>query len=256
MVNRLLIAAGIIVSIIVMAILIYRTRKSAADSKDKMMMMIKIFMSYLQFVGLAAGLQIDWPKQLLSYFSIQSGVTSASDRIVSLDCWLRQADSPVGEVFFEMQVRALCPSLLGVASWCGWVGWWVAGWVAWDALGGRCSCVASAPSRAHPLTRAPPPSPPFPRLQFVYTMLPIFGLSLIALYWGGSYAYKYFTMKRHTVDGVKKLRSVHTDSAVVSVIVFAFFLHPTITQQVGHASAPPLPPPPAAHSPTIAQCHG
>ena len=63
-------------------------------------------------------------------------------------------------------------------------------------------------------------------------MLPIFGLSLIALYWGSSYAYKYFTMKRHTIDGVKKLRSVHIDSAVVSVIVFAFFLHPTITQQV------------------------
>ena len=192
-VNRLLIAAGIIASIIVMAVLIYRTRKSASDKSDKFMMMIKIFMSYLQFVGLAAGLNIDWPQQLLAYFSIQSGVTSASDRIVSLDCWLRQADSPVGEVFFEMQV---------------------------------CGCHAFALSRGDADLRVGLCQ------QFVYTMLPIFGVSLILLFWGGQFFYKYFTLKRHVDSVVAKLKSVAIDSTIVSVIVFAFFLHPTITQQV------------------------
>ena len=63
-------------------------------------------------------------------------------------------------------------------------------------------------------------------------MLPIFGLSLIALYWGGTFAWKYFHLKRHTEEVVSAMKQYHIESSIVSVLVFAFFLHPTITQQV------------------------
>lgn len=73
--------------------------------------------------------------------------------------------------------------------------------------------------------------------QIMYTILPAAGLFLICLFWFLLWFYRYFTMKRHIPAEVATLRRTHAESCIVSVLVFAFFIHPTITQQVGAARA-------------------
>lgn len=73
--------------------------------------------------------------------------------------------------------------------------------------------------------------------QIMYTILPAAGLFLICLFWFLLWFYRYFTMKRHIPAEVATLRRTHAESCIVSVLVFAFFIHPTITQQVGAVRA-------------------
>ena len=130
--NLLLISGGAIAAFLIMGFLIYTTRKSAKNDKDLMMMMIKIFMSYIQFVSLAVGLEIDWPPALVSLFRAQQGASSVTELFISFDCALASPDgdpSSTGqaassggiELFYQTQILYVSSPVV-----CGCVGVWVA----------------------------------------------------------------------------------------------------------------------------------
>ena len=131
--NLLLISGGAIAAFLIMGFLIYTTRKSAKNDKDLMMMMIKIFMSYIQFVSLAVGLEIDWPPALVSLFRAQQGASSVTELFISFDCALASPDgdpSSTGqaassggiELFYQTQILYVSSPVV-----CGCVGVWVRG---------------------------------------------------------------------------------------------------------------------------------
>lgn len=117
--NLLLIATGVTVAFGVMGFLIYTTRKSAKNEKDLMMMMIKIFMSYVQFVSLAAGLEIDWPSSLTTLFRAQQGAGSVTELFISFDCALETpAAGDLGntDLFYKTQILYFFIPFMGVTA--------------------------------------------------------------------------------------------------------------------------------------------
>ena len=71
--------------------------------------------SYIQFVSLAVGLEIDWPAPLMSLFRAQQGASSVTELFISFDCALGSPDDGQSgeegtELFYKTQILCVIPT--------------------------------------------------------------------------------------------------------------------------------------------------
>ena len=59
------------------------------DDKKFLGVCFKIFLNYMQMIGIVASFDLKWPYYSRSYFSMQSGIGNFSTQFFSLECFTK-----------------------------------------------------------------------------------------------------------------------------------------------------------------------
>jgi len=116
--------AGLIAVTVVGSIMIRLQMNKENSENEKLSIMMKIFTSYLQLVSLFGNIDMDWPDQVAELFDRQNTISSAGDKIFSIDCVLnREVKEDDTEVFFQKFLFYMLLPILAVSfSACFWTG--------------------------------------------------------------------------------------------------------------------------------------
>jgi hypothetical protein len=88
----------LIAVVIICAVFLRSTLKTAYEPEAQHSIYLKIFANYLQLVLLVTQLSLDWPSFVLSFFKIQSYAGSVDKQILSFDCYFA-AEDPQGDSY-------------------------------------------------------------------------------------------------------------------------------------------------------------
>lgn len=105
-----------VVIIFIAGLMVKSTRDTAFSPSVIISIYIKIFINYLQLVSIVSTLDLDWPDQVKTIFSIQNSANSVSEQIVSFDCLL-QISQPVADIYYiKLIIMSLLPLLVVIIS--------------------------------------------------------------------------------------------------------------------------------------------
>ncbi|CAG9309876.1 unnamed protein product [Blepharisma stoltei] len=119
--NSLRIAGVSISLIIICAIMVNSTRRSAFKPTSLASIYIKIFMNYLQLVMLVTTFNLKWPSLVWKVFAIQNTAGSANDQIFSFDCFLQIKDEPDQYYYSKLILMSLAPLVIALVSLTVWI---------------------------------------------------------------------------------------------------------------------------------------
>jgi hypothetical protein len=127
--NALKLAGISLVVVVVCAVMVRSTLRTAYEPRKLHSIYIKIFMNYLQLVLLTTQFELEWPDVVQSMFFVQKTAATVTDQAFSFDCYLEGNSSgeSTGDqdafkrVFYnKLLMTAFLPPLLGLVSFGFW----------------------------------------------------------------------------------------------------------------------------------------
>jgi hypothetical protein len=98
---------GVGIMAVTAIVMIHVTIQASKKKKERLSIMIKVFMSYMQIAGLVAGFDCAWPSAITDLFAAQGGAASQGEALISIECIMREEniiseETPifVGKVIF------------------------------------------------------------------------------------------------------------------------------------------------------------
>ncbi|TNV88103.1 hypothetical protein FGO68_gene7380 [Halteria grandinella] len=90
-INNILLIVGTLILLILIVIILVRSNLSTTSVKEKnyLPVFFRILLNHIQFLTLIASFDLDWPSQLLSFYSSLVPVSEASTQLASIDCLLQ-----------------------------------------------------------------------------------------------------------------------------------------------------------------------
>ena len=85
---------GILIALVVLAIFILKTMRSAADDRSTASMLMKTAAAYMQVPFIARTFCHKWPSIIVSLFDAMDTVSSVSDALLNSDCTIAQEIGP------------------------------------------------------------------------------------------------------------------------------------------------------------------
>jgi len=123
-----IIAVMVLVVILMLAIVgfvIHRTLKTKEREGRIEVMIMKIGVSHLQTVALAATFDLQWPVVVLNLFESMDTASSVSPNVVSVDCLVDRNSEVGARTFYLKSAMILLAPLLFIAAICAfWIGRW------------------------------------------------------------------------------------------------------------------------------------
>lgn len=111
---------GVLLALI---LVILTTMKSAYKPKSIQSIYIKIFINYIQLIGIISEYDLSWPRFVSNLLSIQSNASNVSKHILSVDCLLNDegyTDEPSDNYFFKLRMIFYLPFALSIVSFSCW----------------------------------------------------------------------------------------------------------------------------------------
>jgi hypothetical protein len=122
-------------AVLLLAFLVRAALRSRGEPSRLEVIMLKVLMSHLQTVALAAEFDLRWPSWLAGLFAVSDASSSLSDAVLSLDCVLPAAQAGSGAAVFSGAALTLCAPFLCAA----------AAALFWFTPRGACTWFATAP---------------------------------------------------------------------------------------------------------------
>ena len=98
--------------LVIIAILVWSTLRSAQRPAAIHSIYLKILMNYLQLVLLTADFKLNWPEPVLELFDAQSTVGGVSEQAFSVDCFLATEGTAADAYYRKMLIVVLIPIVL------------------------------------------------------------------------------------------------------------------------------------------------
>ena len=93
--------------VLLIAIMVRSSMDSAIKPKASHSIYIKIFMNYVQLVILSERFELEWPEEILEMREAHESVGSASDHVISFDCYFGGAGKDAGvDIYFDKLILA------------------------------------------------------------------------------------------------------------------------------------------------------
>jgi hypothetical protein len=110
----------ILAAVLVLALLVWSTLRSAHRPAALHSIYLKILMNYLQLVLLTADYKLNWPDLVQQLFSVQSSAGGVTEQAFSVDCFLADNKSTSDSYYRKMTIIVLLPIALVLLSVLFW----------------------------------------------------------------------------------------------------------------------------------------
>jgi hypothetical protein len=109
--------------IFVCAVIVKSTLRSAHSEKSLYSIYLKIFTNYLQLVFLTSELDLSWPWYAYKLFTSQNTLTTGSDQLLSLECYLASSGISYEKYFYiNIGLYSHLPLVLFFLALITWIG--------------------------------------------------------------------------------------------------------------------------------------
>lgn len=110
--------------VLVCAIMVRTSMRSAYKPTALHSVYIKIFMNYLQLIILTASFNLEWPQLVLELFKIQEATGTVTDQVFSFDCFLEKESSGNHnkDVYYnKLIIMSVVPIIIAFISFIFWI---------------------------------------------------------------------------------------------------------------------------------------